>query len=255
MEKKINDHLKLRNKDFNYINIHFILNLIILFSLLFISIKQCRIMNNNYNSEIHLVINGNGNQNILSSSFYTNTSDVIVNNISKKDVCYKQCDLDEDINYITLIFEEEITSCKYMFNDLSNIIEIYLTNFDTSKVTSMKFMFSSCTNLEKITFGNINTSLVNTMEALFLHCKSLKSIDVSNFDTSQVTTMSQMFLYCESLKIIDASSFRTPKLEILVDMISYCYQLITVNLSNFDTSIANNFQGIFFHCHQLSFLD
>ena len=75
MNKKLNDHLKLRSKKTNYINAYFSLYLLFLFS--FFSMQ-------NFNSEIQLVINGNGLQNILSSSFYTEPSDVIVNGISKK---------------------------------------------------------------------------------------------------------------------------------------------------------------------------
>ena len=254
MVKKIKNNRKYKNKNFKHFISHFLLNSIFLFSLFSFSKTQHRILYND-NSQIHLVINGNGNQNILSNSFYTNPSDVIVNNISKKNVCSKQCELEEDINYITLIFEEEIYSCENMFNGLSNITEINLTNFDTSKVTSMKSMFNSCNNLEKITFGNINTSSVNDMEALFLNCVNLKSIDVSNFDTSQVTNMNNMFSSCESLRIIDASNFKTSKATNLEDMFAYCFQLILVNISNFDTSNVQNFKGMFFQCFNLKFLN
>ena len=254
MEKKIKINPEFKNKRIDYFILHFLLNLMFLLSLFSFSKKQHRILYN-YNSEIHLVINGNGNQTILSSSFYTNPSDVIVNSVSKKDVCYKQCELDEDINYITLIFEEEITSCENMFNGLSNITEINLTNFDASRVTSMKSMFSSCTNLEKITFGNINTASVKDMEALFNNCKNLKSIDVSNFDTSQVTIMSRMFAYCVSLKIINVSNFKTSKVIQMEDLFAYCSKLILVDISNFDTSSNQNFKGMFFECHSLKFLN
>ena len=83
MNKKLNDHLKLRSKKTNYINAYFSLYLLFLFSFFSFSKNQHRIMQN-FNSEIQLVTNGNGLQNILSSSFYTEPSDVIVNGISKK---------------------------------------------------------------------------------------------------------------------------------------------------------------------------
>ena len=143
MEKKVNGHRKLRNKTINYFHLHFLLNLIFLFSIFSNSKKHVRKLSN-YNSEIYLIINGNGNQNVLSSSFYLEPSDVIINGISKKGVCNKTCDLEDAVNYITLVFEEDITSCENMFNGLSNIKEINLLNFDTSKVTSMQSMFDSC---------------------------------------------------------------------------------------------------------------
>ena len=45
-----------------------------------------------------------------------------------------------------------------MFERLTNIIEIDLSNFDASNVRTMQYMFYGCSNLEKIEFGNINTS-------------------------------------------------------------------------------------------------
>ena len=187
MEKEIKDNKKLRNKSIEYIYMYLLLNIILLLSSLSVQKKQCRKLSI-YNSEVYLTIYGSGAQNLLSNDFYANPSDVIVNGISKKDVCNKICELEGDVNKITLVFEDEINSCENMFKYLSNIKEIDLSNFDTSKATSMKSMFDNCINLEKITFGNINTSLVNNMEKLFSGCKSLKSLDLSNFDTSQVTT-------------------------------------------------------------------
>ena len=230
MEKKIIYHRKPRNKNRKYINLYFLLNIILVFPFFSQSEKQSRILTI-YNSEIYLTIIGKGNQNLLSNDFYTNPSDVIIKGISKKDVCSKTCELEDDINYVTLVFEEEITSCENMFKYLNNIKEINLTNFDTSKVTRMKSMFDNCVNLEEITFGNIKTSLVNDMERFCSDCKNLKSIDLSKFDTSEVTTMREMFARCESIKIIDASSFRTPKVVDMFDLFAYSSKLITANVS------------------------
>lgn len=55
-----------------------------------------------------------------------------------------------------------------MFNNNSNLINIDLSNFDTSKVTNMQNMFFNCNTLTSI-------------------------IGVSNFDTSKVTDMYSVF--------------------------------------------------------------
>ena len=60
----------------------------------------------------------------------------------------------DDVNNITLIFNEEINSCKNMFKGLSNIIEIDVSFFDFSHVTNMDSMFQECTNLQRIDFGD-----------------------------------------------------------------------------------------------------
>ena len=101
-----------------------------------ITIKNIRNLNN-YISEIHLIIKGSGNQEILNSAFYTVPSEVIVNGNSKGDTCKKSCDLNEDINNVVLKFENKIKSCNLMFNHLKNIIEIDLSYFDTSEVTDI----------------------------------------------------------------------------------------------------------------------
>ena len=59
-----------------------------------------------------------------------------------------------------------------MFEGVTCMIEIDLSNFDASKVTTMASMFSQYYDLEKITFGNIVTSSVKNMEQLFFSCFS-----------------------------------------------------------------------------------
>ena len=121
------------------------------------------------NSEIHLVIQGNGKQKLLGDYFFIyiqQPSEVLVNGV-KDDSCSKTCYLEGDINNITLKFNTQIESCKTMFNELKNITEIDLSNFDASKVTDMRWMFNDCSNLEKIEFGNINTPSLENMRLMF----------------------------------------------------------------------------------------
>ena len=120
----------------------------------------------NYYTKIHLIVQGKGNQNLLSYQFSGAPSIVLVNGVVK-DSCGKTCYLEGDKNKITLIFKEKINSCYCMFFGLENIIEVDLSNFDASEVISMSFMFSYCNNLIKIKFGNINTSSVKYMNRMF----------------------------------------------------------------------------------------
>ena len=156
----------------------------------------------NCNSKIHLVIRGNGMQQMLSNTFNDEPYQVIVNGV-KYDSCKKKCHLNRSQNGITLIFERQITSCSFMFENLNQIIEIDLSEFDFSKVNSMKMMFSGCSNLEKIDFGNKDISSVENMDSLFNGCTKLTSIDLSNFDTSKITSMNQMFFWLCFFKIFE----------------------------------------------------
>ena len=196
-----------------------------------ITIKNIRNLNN-YDSIIHLVIKGSGNQKLLYSSFNKNPSEVLVNGI-EDDSCKKTCKLQGDINNVTLIFENKIKSCYEMFRELSNIIEIDLSNFDFSEVTTMYCMFYKCSNLEKINFGKINTSSVTNMEHSFQYCSKINSIDLSNFNTSKVTTMKSMFCGCSKLKYLDLSNFDTSQVTTISYMFKGCSSLECLNLYSF----------------------
>ena len=99
-------------------------------------------------SEIHLNIEEKWEQMILNVLFHAKPSKVFVNGIFINS-CKKTCQLNGEINNITLIFDEEIDSCENMFNNLQNITFIDLSGFDTSKVTNMHSMFFNCINLKK----------------------------------------------------------------------------------------------------------
>ena len=191
-------------------------------------------------SKIHLIIKGIGIQQILFSQFYIEPSEVIVNGISKGNSCRKTCNLNEDKNNVTFIYDNKIKSCYQMFYNLENIIEIDLSNFDTSEVTNMNGMFRECKNLEKINFGIINTSSVKNMEYLFYKCYKLISIDLSYFDTSKVNNMNSMFGYCTNLKYLDLSNFETSNVNNMQYIFSSCQSLIYLNLKSFHLSNSVN---------------
>ena len=235
-------------------NFKYLINVIftIIFMISFISVynKNIKI----YFSEINLIIKGNNEQNILSEEFSLEPDQVFVNGVLNNS-CKKTCFLNNELNNIVIIFEKKIESCKNLFKSLDNLIEVDLSNFDTSKVTNMDCMFDNCPNLKKITFGNINTSLVENMNNMFHKCESLTTIDLSNFDTSSVTEMVQTFSRCKSLKFIDASKFNTSKVKSMFDIFAYCEELLAVNVSSFDVSNAKILQGIFYNSTKLKYLD
>ena len=78
----------------------FLLKIFLIFSVLETSI----------NSEIHLVIKGNGKQNLLYNFFNIKPSEVLVNGF-KDESCSKTCNLVGDKNNITLKFDTQIESC------------------------------------------------------------------------------------------------------------------------------------------------
>jgi len=189
---------------------------------------------NDYYSEIHLVVQGNGTQKILSDYYRgLNPSEVYVNGV-KDASCRKSCNLYGNLNNITLRFENQIGSCKYMFKSVTSIIEVDLSNFDASKVKSMESMFILCSNLKKINFGNIDTSSVENMRTLFSCCYSLSSIiNLSKLNTSRVREIDYMFNKCESLKYLDLSNFDTSKITNIERLFFNCTSLLYLNLYSF----------------------
>ena len=233
----------------NHYLLYYILIIYILqiFCVNVITLKSQRILINN-KSEINIVIEGSGNQKILSSYYKgVNPSKVLVN--GKEDSsCSTTCKLKDPKSNITLIFNDPFDSLYEMFRGLTNIIEVDLSKFDTSKLTNMIRIFYDCQKLKKIYFGNFKTKSVTNMRSLFKGCSSLISLDLSKFDTSNNTSLHQWFYGCKSLKYIDLSNFNTSKVIEMGKMFNNCSSLIYLNLKSFKLKgsviLDNAFDGI-----------
>ena len=66
---------------------------------------------------------------------------IYVNGILLNYSDYYVYNLINDINNITIIWNNTIKDCNSMFYNLKNIINLDFSNFDTSEVTSMNCMF------------------------------------------------------------------------------------------------------------------
>ena len=77
--------------------------------------------------------------------------------------------------------------------DNKDLLEIDVSNFDTSKVTDMSRMFYDLRNITSLNLSNFDTSKVTDMNRMFSGMSNLITLDLSNFDTSKVTTMGSMF--------------------------------------------------------------
>mgnify|MGYP000989984360 CR=1 FL=1 len=123
-----------------------------------------------------------------------------------------------------------------MFNRMTNLATLDLSNFDTSKVTNMRFMFSDMPNLTTLNLSNFDTSNVTNMGAMFRGVSNLTTLNLSNFDTSNVTNMGSMFFHASNLTTLNLSNFDTSKVMYMNSMFSDMYNLTALNLSSFDTS-------------------
>lgn len=143
----------------------------------------------------------------------------------------------------------------YYEQEIKNILEIDLSNFDTSKVTNMSSMFGSMSKLTTLNLSSFNTSKVADMSNMFYGMSKLTNLNLSNFDTSKVTDMSGMFSIMPSLTTLDISSFDTSKVTDMGFMFSSMSKLTTLNISNFDTSKVTYMRYMFNNMSNLTTLN
>ena len=157
---------------------------------------------------------------------------------------------------IKIKFKKNLKNCCYMFSDNKMIIEINLSCFDTRNVTNMRGMFNNASNIKNIYFTPFfNTKKVTTMEEMFAGCSNLENLDLSSFDTTNVTNMRSIFEGCYNLKYLDISSFDTRNVTTMEEMFAECRTLKNLNLSSFDTKKVNNMKSMFKGCNNLKILD
>ena len=149
----------------------------------------------------------------------------------------------------------EMFYSKYDEQKIKNILEIDLSNFDTSQVTNMNNMFDGMTNLTTLNLSNFDTSMVTDMQYMFSYASNLTSLNLSNFDTSKVTNMRYMFYGMSNLAILNLSSFDTSKVTNMNAMFYDVHSLTTLNLSNFNTSKVTNMRYMFYGMSNLAILN
>ena len=138
---------------------------------------------------------------------------------------------------------------------IKNILELDLSNFDTSKVANMSHMFNGMRNLTTLNLSNFNTSNVTNMGGMFFSMTNLTTLNLSNFDTSKVTDMGSMFYGISNLTTLNLSNFNTSQVTIMGGMFFNMANLTTLNLSNFDTSNVTDMRSMFNGMTNLASLD
>ena len=169
--KRINGNTKKYNKNNKRSIINKIINIYLIILMIFFNLI---IPSNNkieYKlSSITLKIKGTGYIIILYSPIFESLrpNQLLINGVQKTPE-YRY-NFEEIDNTVILIWNNPIDSCDHMFYGSSNIIEIDLSNFDSSKVTTMSCMFIYSSELTKLVLSNLNTKNVKDMNSMFLYC-------------------------------------------------------------------------------------
>ena len=180
--------------------------------------------------------------------YYAETEKVYLNTDSGR-MFYSRLDEQKIRNILELDLSNfdtsKVTNMYAMFNGMSNLTTLNLSNFDTSKVTKMWAMFDGMSNLTTLNLSNFDTSKVTDMQYMFYGMSNLTSLNLSSFNTSQVTDMSWMFKGVSNLATLDLSNFDTSKVTNMHAMFNVMSNLTTLNLSNFNTSNVTDMSYMF----------
>ena len=158
----------------------------------------------------------------------------------------------ENLDYLDT---SEVENAIYMFEDVSSLTSLDLSNFNTSKINDMSAMFTGMSSLEELNLSSFDTSNVTSMEKMFNSCISLKSLDLSTFNTSKVTNMSGMFNVMNQLEDLNLGSLDTSNVTSMDDMFAGCTLLKNLDLSTFNTSKVTNMSRMFEFTNLLTDLD
>ena len=143
------------------------------------------------------------------------------------------------------MFDSQYDS-QYGGQKIKNILELDLSNFDTSQVTNMGGMFYDISSLTSLNLSNFDTSQVTNMGSMFSGMRNLTVLNLSNFDTSRVTNMYSMFNGIRNLATLDLSNFDTSNVTDMRSMFASMTNITTLNLSNFNTSNVTDMGYMFF---------
>ena len=232
-------------------------SILLFFNFFFLFLSTGVIKNNNsfrkldFN-EIILTVSVNGQEtiSILNSEFTPLPDEIYINNEKYNEEIKNTLNLQNGPNIIKLNYKNPLNSLKNMFNGLSKIKKIDLSNFDSSEINDIESMFESCQDLEEINFENFQTYNIISMKGLFQKCKKITSLDLSGFKTNSVNTMKNMFTSCESLTFLDISNFDTSSVTDMAEMFCNCQNLENIDLSSFSTTFTD-MGGMFKYCLKL----
>ena len=190
--------------------------------------------------------------------YYTEPEKVYLNTDSHK-MFYREYSKQKIENILEIDLSNfdtsKVANMQDMFYDMSNITTLNLSSFDTSKVTNMRGMFYDMSNITTLNLSSFNTSQVMNMGGMFAGMSRLTTLNLSSFDTSKVTNMSSMFAGMSRLTSLDLSNFNTFKVTDMSIMFASMSNLTTLDLSSFDTSQVTDMGNMFFNMSNLTTLD
>ena len=172
---------------------------------------------------------------------------------------FQQCRAltDEDVAVLYDWDMSNVEDISWMFKGATGLVNIDLSNWDTSNIVKFNSLFSShdsntgSMNIKTTGIENWDTSSADNLSYMFYGCGKMESIDLSNWDVSKNTTFNHFFTDCYSLKSVNFDGWDTSSTTIFAAMFNNCDNLEYVDVSSFDTQSATNFDQMFEYCYNL----
>ena len=189
-----------------------------------------------------IILRLNSSNYFINKDFEQMPSKVYIDNIEQESSKWstKKITINNIYSKIKLEWNIPLQSCSKMFMDLTEILEIDLSGFDSSLVNDTSYMFKGCLWLFKINLDGFTTSAVKNMKEMFFTLPSLESLNLSHFKTSQVTDMSYLFNKISKVEYINVSGFDTSSVTNMEGMFGdsgFKY----LDLSNFNTKKGSKY--------------
>ena len=155
---------------------------------------------------------------------------------------------DEESDYEIKLWLEPTDKTAYYYAEPE---KVYL-NMDSSKMFYSEYGTQKIKNILDLDLSNFDTSKVTDMSNMFAGMSSLTTLNLSSFDTSKVMYMYEMFSGMSNLTTLDLSSFNTSSVTDMYEMFSGMSSLTSLNLSGFDTSQVIYMQDMFYNMSSLT---
>lgn len=157
----------------------------------------------------------------------------------------------ENIENLNRLDTSNVTHMNSMFNGLSSVTMLDLSNFNTQNVTDMSFMFAGLSSVTTLDIRNFDTKNVTDMRCMFDGLSNVTMLDLSNFNTQNVTDMSFMFDGLSSVTILDIRNFVTRNVTDMTGMFNEASSITKLDVSGFDTSNVLNMSAMFYNANNL----
>lgn len=155
---------------------------------------------------------------------------------------------------LTMISPKNETTLKNLFDSI-NIVNLNVSNWDTSNITSLNGVFSSMPNLESVECADWNVSNVTSFYATFDGLRSLKNVNISKWDTTKSTSFDWFFSNNNSLLQLDVSNLKTQNCSSFYSMFGACHSLLQLDVSKFNMANARTTHSMFGYCVSFTSLD